>query len=69
MRSRGRAGAAADTAAIAALRAEVRAVLAGPSDGTPAVAKGWPARCAARRIAWHALDHAWEIEDRSEPDG
>jgi predicted RNase H-like HicB family nuclease len=25
----------------------------------------WPARYAARRIAWHALDHAWEIEDRS----
>ena len=27
--------------------------------------KGWPARYAVRRIAWHALDHAWEIEDRS----
>lgn len=27
---------------------------------------GWPARYAARRIAWHALDHAWEIEDRTE---
>ena len=26
----------------------------------------WPSRYAARRIAWHALDHAWEIEDRSE---
>jgi predicted RNase H-like HicB family nuclease len=25
----------------------------------------WPARYALRRIAWHALDHAWEIEDRS----
>ncbi|HVC99654.1 MAG TPA: hypothetical protein VNG93_00720 [Candidatus Dormibacteraeota bacterium] len=25
----------------------------------------WPSRYAARRIAWHALDHAWEIEDRS----
>ena len=24
-------------------------------------------RYAAHRIAWHALDHAWEIEDRSEP--
>jgi hypothetical protein len=29
-------------------------------------AKPWPIRYAARRIAWHALDHAWEIEDRSE---
>jgi hypothetical protein len=25
----------------------------------------WPARYALRRIAWHAVDHAWEIEDRS----
>jgi hypothetical protein len=24
----------------------------------------WPARYAARRTAWHALDHAWEMEDR-----
>ena len=24
----------------------------------------WPARFAIRRSAWHALDHAWEIEDR-----
>lgn len=27
----------------------------------------WPVRYAARRFAWHALDHAWEIEDRSVP--
>jgi hypothetical protein len=27
----------------------------------------WPVRYAARRIAWHVLDHVWEIEDRSEP--
>jgi hypothetical protein len=27
--------------------------------------KAWPYRYAARRIAWHVLDHAWEIEDRS----
>jgi hypothetical protein len=66
---RHRQPAAGDTAAVAALRAEVRAVLASPSDGTPPVPKGWPARYAARRIAWHALDHAWEIEDRSEPGG
>ncbi|TMC53122.1 MAG: hypothetical protein E6J20_08615 [Chloroflexi bacterium] len=24
----------------------------------------WPVTYAARRIAWHALDHAWEMEDR-----
>ena len=28
--------------------------------------KGWPVRYAARRIAWHVIDHAWEIEDRSQ---
>jgi hypothetical protein len=27
--------------------------------------KGWLPRYAARRIAWHVLDHAWEIEDRT----
>ena len=25
----------------------------------------WPSRYSLRRIAWHVLDHAWEIEDRS----
>jgi DinB superfamily len=25
----------------------------------------WPARYGVRRAAWHVLDHAWEIEDRS----
>ena len=25
----------------------------------------WPPAYAARRIAWHVLDHAWEIQDRS----
>jgi hypothetical protein len=26
----------------------------------------WPPRYAVRRSAWHALDHAWEIEGRLE---
>ena len=26
---------------------------------------GWPLRYASRRLIWHILDHAWEIEDRS----
>jgi hypothetical protein len=26
--------------------------------------KLWPPRYAARRIAWHNVDHAWEMEDR-----
>ena len=27
--------------------------------------KSWPWRYAARRVAWHALDHAREMQDRS----
>jgi hypothetical protein len=27
--------------------------------------QSWSARYAARRLAWHVMDHAWEIEDRS----
>ena len=27
--------------------------------------RGWPVRYACRRMAWHVLDHAWEIEDKS----
>src|SRR6266540_639733 len=53
-----------DAAAIADLRTAIIAVLREPSDGTPLVPKGWPVRYAARRIAWHVLDHAWEMEDR-----
>jgi hypothetical protein len=49
------------------LRAAMLEVLRLPSDGSPIAAKKWPPRYAARRIAWHALDHAWEIEDRTEP--
>jgi hypothetical protein len=47
------------------LRALELALLGRPSDGAPIAGKRWPARYAARRIAWHALDHAWEIEDRT----
>lgn len=35
------------------------------ASGTPVPERAWPAPYAARRIAWHALDHAWEMEDRS----
>ena len=55
-----------DTAAIDDLRAEIVDVLR-PSSGERLVEKGWLPRYAARRIAWHVLDHAWEIEDRSIP--
>jgi hypothetical protein len=66
---RQRQPAAGNEAAIAALREAIVAVLGVPSDGTPPVPKGWPARYAVRRIAWHVLDHAWEIQDRAVPAG
>jgi hypothetical protein len=55
-----------DARAVAALREAMLEVLRRPSNGSPIV-KRWTTRYAARRIAWHALDHAWEIEDRSTP--
>jgi hypothetical protein len=47
------------------VRAALVEVLGAASDGRPPTEKGWPPRYAARRIAWHVLDHAWEIEDKS----
>ena len=55
-----------DTRAIKALRDELAETLRGASDGSPLVAKGWPPRYAMRRIAWHVLDHAWEMQDRAD---
>lgn len=48
-----------------ALRRQVLEVLRRPSDGKPLAGRKWTQRYAARRIAWHAIDHAWEMEDRS----
>jgi hypothetical protein len=57
-----------DLAAIEALREDIAAVVAAPrTNGDPPVPNGWPVRYAARRIAWHVLDHAWEMQDRAEP--
>ena len=55
-----------DREAIEALRTDLLTVLSAPSDGQPVVPKGWPNRYAARRIAWHVLDHAWEMQDRTD---
>ena len=55
-----------DIAAIGELRQAIAAVVAAPSDSSPAVPTGWTARYAARRIAWHVLEHAWEMQDRAE---
>ena len=48
-------------------REELLAVLRSAPTGAPPAERGWPPRYAARRIAWHVLDHAWEIEDKSGP--
>jgi hypothetical protein len=60
---------AGDRAMIEAVRAAVLVVLGAPSDGSPIAGRRWTARYAAGRIAWHALDHAWEMEDRTDPVG
>jgi hypothetical protein len=54
-----------DRAAVAAFRDAIVGGLGTPPVEGPRGGKRWPGRYAARRIAWHALDHAWEIEDRS----
>jgi hypothetical protein len=55
-----------DIAAIEELRAAIAAVVSAPSDGSPVLPNGWTTRYAARRIAWHVLEHAWEMQDRAE---
>jgi hypothetical protein len=47
-------------------RQRLAELVGSPSDGRPLTEKGWVPRYAVRRIAWHLLDHAWEIEDKSE---
>ena len=58
----------------AAERDAVREALAATARGLdPALASRtggrWTPRYFVRRAAWHALDHAWEIEDRAIPSG
>jgi len=52
------------TAASAVLRQRIVAALGDPAN-LVMPPKGWPPRTAVRRMAWHALDHLWEIEDKS----
>jgi hypothetical protein len=49
---------------------QARQALAAAANGElphrgPRGGKLWPPRYFARRVAWHMLDHAWEIEDRA----
>ena len=53
-----------DTRALKAMRDEIAAVLSRPSAGEPLVAGGWYASYAVSFMAWHVVDHLWEIEDR-----
>ncbi|MGI9147090.1 MAG: hypothetical protein ACR2IK_11140 [Chloroflexota bacterium] len=55
-----------DAAAVSTFRQTVVETLQCPVAPDTSPPKGrWPARYAARRIAWHVLDHGWEIEDRA----
>ena len=47
---------------VASIRARIKGDL--PAIGPKGGAR-WSPRYAIRRSAWHALDHAWEIEDRA----
>lgn len=57
--SAGRAGELANRAAILGW------CRSGEAPTGSAGLKSWPARYALRRLTWHVLDHAWEIEDRA----
>lgn len=50
------------------LEALSRAVTEGLPEKGPRGGSLWAPRYFVRRTAWHALDHAWEIEDRSAPE-
>ena len=53
-----------DKSTLDGMREEIAAVLSKPSSGGPLVSGGWNASYAVRRMAWHVVDHIWEIEDR-----
>jgi hypothetical protein len=64
----GRPFPAADVAAVARVRAAILAeIRSGAAGRAPADLAGTrrPVRFVARRAAWHALDHAWEIQDKA----
>jgi hypothetical protein len=55
-----------DPSAIRAMREALLAVIRADRIGAPPREGGWAPRYCARRLAWHALDHAWEMQDRSD---
>jgi hypothetical protein len=42
---------------------------AGTAVATPEGKRRWPMAYIARRVAWHVLDHAWEMADRRSAEG
>jgi hypothetical protein len=55
-----------DQDAAAVHRGRITAALRAPAT-LQMPPNGWPVRYAVRRMAWHVLDHLWEIEDKSAP--
>jgi hypothetical protein len=57
---------AIDRTRSAILQALATTSVEGPPPPGPRGGKRWMPRYFVRRVAWHALDHAWEIEYRAE---
>ena len=55
-----------DSAAVQATRKTILDAIRKSAGAPQSGEKRWPPRYVARRMAWHLLDHKWEIEDRSE---
>lgn len=53
-----------DSDAVRAHREAVFDAIPGLRNGEPVRPNGWPVRYAIRRMAWHVLDHAWEMQDK-----
>ncbi|MGH2381110.1 MAG: hypothetical protein ACRDG7_07800 [Candidatus Limnocylindria bacterium] len=66
----GKLGARATVASMAAVHEDFAGAVSARATGSPVANPNkarslWSPRYAVRRAAWHVLDHAWEIEDRS----
>lgn len=62
---KGKLGIRGITEPLAVREAIVQAILDDAAVTSSGRSAPWPTPYAARRIAWHVLDHAWEIEDKS----
>lgn len=56
---------AIDRVALLEHREAVFAIVPDLRGGEPVSPNGWPVRYALRRMAWHILDHAWEMQDKT----